>query len=98
GRRRSNRRAPARGRSRIVRAGPCRLPGTTGTSFLFEPAENLTSISSPAVLALIEVHELLQVGTCEIGLAEDVLGHPGMVEGHVIVGLVVDDEAHDRPG
>src|SRR5262249_56154358 len=32
------------------------------------------------------------------GLAEQVLGHSGVIERHIVVGLELDDQLHDGPG
>src|SRR5262249_48489475 len=65
---------------------------------ILEVAQNLLGIAAPAVFDRVIDEKLRQVTPRQIALAEHVLGHSRVIQRHVVVRDVVDDELHDRPG
>src|SRR5882672_3308784 len=65
---------------------------------LAKTRENLAGVAGPAVVLVIVLQEGLEMGPRELGLAEGVFRHAGVVERHVVIGPVVHHQLHDRSG
>lgn len=61
-----------------------------------EAGQDLGGVRTPTVIHAVQLEELGKVLAHAVVLSEPVLGHRRVVEGHVMVRPVIDDELHDR--